>query len=98
MHDLPQHSYGIVVAHVLKVDVIHLWKETEIWTDTTSVCQIPIMNTFSSSPHLQQHVTGLDPPIGRHRSALHYGADVDASVTSLVTLTHDTDAQEVILL
>lgn len=50
------------------------------------------------SPHLQQHVSGFDSSICRHGTALHDGADVDPSVAPLITLSHDADAQEVILL
>lgn len=54
--------------------------------------------SLSSAPHLQQHVTRLDPSVSCHGSALHDGADVDAAIASLITLTHNADAQEVVLL
>ena len=47
--------------------------------------------------HLQKHVPGFDAPISRHSPTLHDGADVDASITTLVALAHNGDAQEVIL-
>lgn len=48
--------------------------------------------------HLQEHVPRLYASICSHSSSLHDGADVDSSVASLVALTHNTDAQEVVLL
>ena len=48
--------------------------------------------------HLQQHVPRLYPSICSHSSSLHDRADVDSSISSLVTLTHNTDAQEIVLL
>ncbi len=71
MHDLPQHSYGIVVAHVLKVDVIHLWgNKTEIWPDTTSVCVRflswthlhPVLTCSSMSPGSIRPSAATAPP------------------------------------
>ncbi len=45
---------------------------------------------------LQDHVSGLDPPILGHRAAGHDGPDVDAAVVVVeaVALSHDADAQE----
>lgn len=47
---------------------------------------------------LQQHVAGFDASVCSHSPSLHDGADVDASVPSFVALTHNADAQEVVLL
>ena len=51
----------------------------------------------SPGPHLQQHVARLDAAISSNSPTLHDGADVDASITTLVALAHNGDAQEVIL-
>lgn len=48
--------------------------------------------------HLQQHVSWLYSPIRRHSSSLHNRADVDASISPLITLTNNTDAQEIIFI
>lgn len=48
--------------------------------------------------YLQQHVAWLYPPICCHRSSLHDRADVDATISSIVTLAHYTDAEKVIFL
>lgn len=50
------------------------------------------------SAYLQKHVSGLNTAISSHSAPLHDGADVDASVTPLITLAHDGDTQEVVLL
>lgn len=47
--------------------------------------------------YLQEHVSWFYPPVSGHRSSFHDGADVDASVPAVVTLTHNADAQEVVL-
>lgn len=50
------------------------------------------------SAHLQKHVSRLNPPVRSHRAPFHDGADVDAPITTLVTLAHNGDAQEIVLL
>lgn len=81
-----QHSDGVVVTHVLKVDVVHL---------TTKSPSVPADTGVSQRLYLQQHVSRLDASVCCHRSALHDGADVDASITPVRALTNNTDAQEV---
>lgn len=48
--------------------------------------------------YLEEHVSRLYPPICSHSSAFHDGADVNAAVSPVVALTHDTDTQKVVLL
>lgn len=47
--------------------------------------------------YLQQHVSRLDASICSHGPSLHDGANVNSSISSLIALTHDADAQEVVL-
>lgn len=47
--------------------------------------------------YLQQHVSWFYPPVSGHRPSFHDGADVDAAVSAVVTLTHNADAQKVVL-
>ena len=56
----------------------------------------PAPQHLPAALHLLQHVAWLDAPIGCHSTALHDGADVDATITPLVALTHNADAQEVV--
>ena len=44
---------------------------------------------------LEDHVARLNSPVQSHGPALHDAANVDAAVTSLVTLTNNGDSQEV---
>lgn len=46
--------------------------------------------------YLQQHVSWFDASVRRHSTTLHDGADVDASISSVVALTNNADAQEVV--
>lgn len=50
------------------------------------------------SGYLEEHVSWFYPSVGSHSSALHDGADVNASVSPVVALTDDADPQEVVLL
>lgn len=47
---------------------------------------------------LQKHVTRLNASVSGHRAALHDGADVDPSITPLITLPDYTNPQKIILL
>lgn len=53
---------------------------------------------FQVECYLEEHVSRFDPAVCSYSSSLHDGADVDASVSPVVTLTNDTDPQEVVLL
>jgi len=48
--------------------------------------------------YLQEHVSRLNPAISCHSTALHDGANVNASITTLVALSHNGNAQKVIFL
>ena len=48
--------------------------------------------------HLQQHVPRLYASICSHGASFHDGANVDPSISPLITLTNNTNAQEVVLL
>jgi len=48
--------------------------------------------------YLKEHVSWLDATVRCYRSSLHDGADINPSVSSVVALTDDTDAQEVVSL
>lgn len=96
MHNVSQHSYRIIIAHVLKVHVIHLegrgsGSETG-WERLSAPPKCP------APAHLQKHVPWLDAPVSCHGPSLHDGADVDAPVSPLIALAHNGDAQEVVLL
>lgn len=47
--------------------------------------------------HLQKHVPRFDAPISRHSPTFHDGANVDATVSPLIALAHNRDAQEIVL-
>lgn len=91
-HDLPEHPHGIIVAHVLKVHIIHLGG-ARVRGSGRGGC--PHLVPSPHSPYLQQHVARLDAAISGHSPALHDGTDVDAAVTPVIALPHDADAQEV---
>lgn len=103
VHDVPEHSHSVVVAHVLEVYVVHLQNNIE-----KMKTRRPAQNLLRNAArfhlpsavltHLQQHVPGLDAAVCCHGSALHDGADVDSSVAPLVALADDADAQKVVLL
>lgn len=48
--------------------------------------------------YLQQHVSRFNSAVGCYGATFHYRADVYASISSVITLPHDADAQEIILL
>lgn len=37
MHNLPQNPDGIIVAHVLKINIIHLWRISNIFLLVSTV-------------------------------------------------------------
>lgn len=93
-YDLPKHPHGIIVAHVLKVDIVHLWG---LWGQGLVVGGGYILSPPSPhGSHLQQHVAWLYAAISSHSPALHDGSNVDAAITPVVALAHDADAQEVV--
>lgn len=96
VYNVSQHPHSIIIAHVLKVHVVYLQGRAvghrQCATGRASA------QASCQSTHLQKHVSRLDPPICSHRSPFHDGAYVDASVTTLVTLAHNGDTQEVVFL
>lgn len=108
MYDLPQHTDSVIVAHVLKVDVVHLEGERESVDMNGPILtreQIPHVSNHPlymaillpvshthTHTHLKQHVPGFDASVGGHGPSLHDGTDIDSPVPSLVTLAHDADA------
>lgn len=53
---------------------------------------------LKGATHLQQHISWLYPSVCCHSSSLHDRTDVDATISSIITLAHYTDAKKVILL
>ena len=94
-HDLPQHPHSVIVAHALEIDVIHLGGR-EGFSAVGWGCRPLGPPAAPAAPHLQQHVPRLNAAVGSHGPALHDGADIDAAVSPVVALPHDTDAQEVV--
>ncbi|TNN47238.1 hypothetical protein EYF80_042546 [Liparis tanakae] len=64
-------------------------------TTHPGLCTISLSTRTASSLLM---FSKLDASVCSHSSALHDGADVDASVAPFVALAHDADAQEVVLL
>lgn len=94
-YDLPKYPHSVIVAHVLKVDIIYLrglWGQGLVVEGGASCSHSPHM----APTHLQQHVAWLNAAISSHSPALHDGSNVDAAVTPVVALAHDADAQEVV--
>lgn len=48
--------------------------------------------------YLQKHVSRLNSAISCYGTTFHDGADVYASISSVITLPHYADTQEIILL
>lgn len=48
--------------------------------------------------YLEQHVSWFYSSISSHSASFHDGADVNAAVSPVVTLTNNTDTQKVVLL
>lgn len=93
-YNLPKHPHSIIIAHVLKVDIIHLWG---LWGQGLVLgCGYILSPQSPHGSHLQQHVAWLNAAISSHSPALHDGSNVDAAITPVVALAHDADAQEVV--
>lgn len=48
--------------------------------------------------YLQEHVSWLNPAISCHSAALHDRANVNASIPTLIALSHNRNTQEVVFL
>lgn len=48
--------------------------------------------------YLQEHVSWLNPAIGCHSTALHDRANINASIPTLIALSHNGNTQEVVFL
>jgi len=70
---------------------------SKLCTDTHLSLSIFVLHTHTDT-HLQQHVSRLYTSICSHSSSLHDGANIDASISPLIALTHNTDAQKVVFL
>lgn len=135
VHNLPQHPHSIIVAHVLKVDVIYLQtmkrgeslrRDQRLSSPLSSaVTQLPpskhsflgltcqseqgdfwVFSYCFPRPkdgivgvkYLQEHVSWLNPAISCHSTALHDRANINASISMHIALSHYRNAQEVVFL
>lgn len=48
--------------------------------------------------YLQEHVSWLNPAISCHSATLHDRANVNASIPTLIALSHNRNTQEVVFL
>lgn len=66
-------------------------------TKSLKLCILCTVITEDMMLYLQQHVSRLNSAIGCYGATFHDRADVYASISSVITLPHYADAQEIIL-